>query len=142
MPKMLQFGEFLKTWSLRSNSVTRHVSFNRTKTGGKCQNSNATFWVIFKHCAQGPFFYFHIKIRFRFPWVSNKHFEVLNKGLKKFCLRFLVAFHRLNASKCLNICLTSNSQIQIICVRYQLKNHSEKIISKTTYITVNSLCKK
>ena len=36
--------------SLWSNSVTRQVSFNRTKIGGKCQNSNATFWVIFKHC--------------------------------------------------------------------------------------------
>ena len=33
------FGEFLKTWSLRSNSVTRQVSFSRTKIGGKCQNS-------------------------------------------------------------------------------------------------------
>ena len=52
MPK-IHFGEFLKTWSLRSNSVTRQVSFNRTKIGGKCQNgknSNATFWVIFKQC--------------------------------------------------------------------------------------------
>ena len=38
MPKMIHFGEFLKTWSLRSNSVTRQVSFNRTKIGGKCQN--------------------------------------------------------------------------------------------------------
>ena len=37
MPKMVHFGEFLKTWSLRSNSVTRLVSFNRTKIGGKCQ---------------------------------------------------------------------------------------------------------
>ena len=36
--KMVHFGEFLKTWSLRSNSVTRQVSFNRTKIGGKCQN--------------------------------------------------------------------------------------------------------
>ena len=26
-----------KTWTLRSNSVTRQVSFNRTKIGGKCQ---------------------------------------------------------------------------------------------------------
>ena len=34
---MVHFGEFSKTWSLRSNSVTRHVSFNRTKIG-KCQN--------------------------------------------------------------------------------------------------------
>ena len=51
MPKMLNFGEFLQTWSLRSNSVTRQVSFNTTKIAGKCQNSNATFWVIFKQCA-------------------------------------------------------------------------------------------
>ena len=39
MPKIVHFGEFLKTWSLRSNSVTRQVSFNRTKIGGKCQNA-------------------------------------------------------------------------------------------------------
>ena len=48
-----QFGELLKTLSLRSNSVTRQVNFNRTKIGRKCQkfkNSNATFWVIFKQC--------------------------------------------------------------------------------------------
>ena len=31
-------GEFLNTLGLRSNSVTRQVSFNRTKIGGKCQN--------------------------------------------------------------------------------------------------------
>ena len=48
MPDMVQVGEFLKTWSLRSNSVTRQVSFTRSKIGGKCQNSNVTFWVIFK----------------------------------------------------------------------------------------------
>ena len=48
VPKMVHFGEFLKNWSLRSNSVTWQVSFNRTKIGGKCQNSNATFLVIFK----------------------------------------------------------------------------------------------
>ena len=48
---MVHFGEFLKTWSLRSNSVTRQVNFNTTKISGKCKNSNATFWVIFKQCA-------------------------------------------------------------------------------------------
>ena len=55
---MVHFGEFLKKWSLRSNSVTRQVSFNRTKIGEKCQkskNSNATFWVIFKQCDDGVF---------------------------------------------------------------------------------------
>ena len=61
---MVQFGELLKTWSLLSNSVTRLVVFNRTKIGGKCQNSrhnsNATFWVIFKQCelCRCPFLYF------------------------------------------------------------------------------------
>ena len=67
MPKMVHFGEFLKTGSLRSNSVTRKVNFIWTKIVGKCQNtkiriqqnwwkipkfknSDATFLVIFKHC--------------------------------------------------------------------------------------------
>ena len=31
-------GEFLKTWSLRSNSATRQVTYNWTKNDGKCQN--------------------------------------------------------------------------------------------------------
>ena len=39
MPKMVNLGDLLKTWSLRSNSVTRQVKFNRTKIGEKCQNS-------------------------------------------------------------------------------------------------------
>ena len=34
MPKMANFGEFLKDLSLRSNSVTRRV----TKISGNCQN--------------------------------------------------------------------------------------------------------
>ena len=55
-PKMLNFGEVLKTRSLQSNSVTRQVTFNRTKNGGKCQNSNATFWVIFKQCELDKYF--------------------------------------------------------------------------------------
>ena len=50
MPKMVHFGEFLKTSSLWSMRLTRQFSFNETKNGGKCQNTNATFWVIFKQC--------------------------------------------------------------------------------------------
>ena len=34
---MVHFGEFLKTWSLRSNSFTRQVSFNRIKIGGNAK---------------------------------------------------------------------------------------------------------
>ena len=44
------FWRVLKTWSLQSNSDTRHVNFNRTKIGGKFKNSNGTFGVIFKQC--------------------------------------------------------------------------------------------
>ena len=36
--KMVNLGEFLKNCSLRSDSVTRNVNFNRTKIGQKCQN--------------------------------------------------------------------------------------------------------
>ena len=35
--KIAQFGDFFE--NVKSNSVTRQVSFNRTKIGGKCQNS-------------------------------------------------------------------------------------------------------
>ena len=48
MPKWRDF----EAWSFRLNSVTRQVNFNRTKIGGKCQNWNATFLVIFKHCVK------------------------------------------------------------------------------------------
>ena len=47
MPIIVHFGEFLflKSWSLRSNCVTRQVSLNRTKIGGKCQNSK----ILMRH---------------------------------------------------------------------------------------------
>ena len=50
--KNSQFGEFLKCWSLRSNSVTRQVIFIEEKLVKmpKLKTSNETFWVIFKHC--------------------------------------------------------------------------------------------
>ena len=35
--EMVHFSEFLKTWKLRLNSVTRQVNFIRTKVDGKCQ---------------------------------------------------------------------------------------------------------
>ena len=34
---MVHFGEFLETWSLWSNSVTRQDTFNRTKIGGNAK---------------------------------------------------------------------------------------------------------
>ena len=43
---MVHFGEFLKTWSLRSNSVTRQISINKTQIGGKCQIEKFK-WDIF-----------------------------------------------------------------------------------------------
>ena len=55
MPKIGQFGEFLKNWSLQSNSVTRQVNFDRTKISEnvKIRKLNATFLMIFKQCEHG-----------------------------------------------------------------------------------------
>ena len=55
MPKMVHFGEFLKPEACGQTvlRLERQVSFNRSKIGGKCQNSkysNATLWVIFIQC--------------------------------------------------------------------------------------------
>ena len=50
---MVHFGEFLKTWNLQSNSVTRQVTFSRTKIMWKMpklKNSNATLCVIKIQC--------------------------------------------------------------------------------------------
>ena len=54
IPKIVNFGKFLKTWSLRSNSVTKQVRLKKDKNWWKMpkfKSSNATFWVIFKQCA-------------------------------------------------------------------------------------------
>ena len=40
---MSHFDEFLNTWRLWSNSVTRQDNFDCTKISGKCQNSSTTF---------------------------------------------------------------------------------------------------
>ena len=69
--KHCEFCEFLKTWSLRSNSVTRHVNFNRTKIGGKCQNSK----ILMRH----------------FGWFSNTVRALQNSQCCIFsCIDFLL----------------------------------------------------
>ena len=40
LPKIVHFGEFLKTWCLRSNSVTRQVNFNMKKMVENAKVSN------------------------------------------------------------------------------------------------------
>ena len=73
MPKMVvNFNEFLKTWSLQSNSVTRQINFNKTKIRGKWQNSK----IQMRHLC----------------WFSNfvcvwNSFEKGSKGLFKFYIK-------------------------------------------------------
>ena len=49
MPKIVEFGEFFKTTSLWSNSVTRQVTFNWTKIGenAKVQNLKCDIFLDF-----------------------------------------------------------------------------------------------
>ena len=46
MPKVVNFGDILKTWSFGSNSVTRQVNFEWAKVNKKCQKWSilASFW--------------------------------------------------------------------------------------------------
>ena len=115
---MVHFGEFLKTWSLLSNSVTRQVIFKRTKIGGKCQNSNATFWVIFKQCVYLKHWCGNDVLLQKCSWwkiVRETSRQMLQNGLNwmprllpsyseillqrprksgKYCLSSLIRFHR------------------------------------------------
>ena len=50
MPKMLNLVSFGKTEACGQTVLPDRSVFHRTQIGGKCQNSNATFWVIFKQC--------------------------------------------------------------------------------------------
>ena len=77
-----QFGKFLKNWSLRSNSVTRQVSFNRTKIVGKCQNiknSNATFRELFKQCVVEQWYIFVLLIHcdYMYPLIAGLPNELI-----------------------------------------------------------------
>ena len=64
---------FLKNWSWWSNSVARQVNFDRTKIGGKYQNSNETFWVIFNQCESQ-------KSRFRSDFLTDFFWQ----GVRRF----------------------------------------------------------
>ena len=79
--KRVHFGEFLKTWSLRSNSVTRQVSYNRTQIGGnakilkfKCDNLNNSssvgyhWWkeILFPCCSKQMNLHWHQNFRLVF----------------------------------------------------------------------------
>ena len=76
---MVHFGEFLKTWNLRSNRVTRLVSFNWTKFGGKCLNwkinlrhfgwfSNTVKWLSNERSSLRSHY---CCMRLHFEWFSN-----------------------------------------------------------------------
>ena len=47
MPKIVHFGDFLKNWSLWSNSVTRQVNFYRQKLVKNAKIKNGAFFTNF-----------------------------------------------------------------------------------------------
>ena len=98
--KMVNFGEFLKTWSLRSNSVTRQVNFNRTKIGGKCQNSKIqmrhlgnfqTMWTWWTSNSFAPFMSldFGAKIQSKQILIQITYFAQFPTWMFKKALRIL-----------------------------------------------------
>ena len=84
--KNVNLGEFWKTWSLRSNSVNRQVSFN----------PNATFWVFFKQCAM-PFHLPTSKMKKPVESTSKRYrsvFQMWCKILLILTSRFFIDFLR------------------------------------------------
>ena len=79
-----------KTWSFRSSSVTRQVIIKRTNIGGTCQNSNATFCVIFKQC-EGLSFLSSIFYGFWFLTVFHQIFLLRLRKLHIFFLASLLS---------------------------------------------------
>ena len=75
MAKIVNFGDFLKTWCLLSNSVTRQVTFNWTKIIEKCHNWNATFlvtlWIGFKLLPVWITMLLKVPIRNTVHWSGN-----------------------------------------------------------------------
>ena len=72
----------LENWSLWSNSVIKQVNFSMTKIVEKCpkcQNSNEKFWEIFNHFA------LELLIRIR-CWALNRQFTVFFKARKWYFL--------------------------------------------------------
>ena len=64
---MVQFGEFLKTLKAVKQSY-QTGQFEEVKNWWKMPkltNSNATFWVIFKHCESVEYYLKHIRFRVR-----------------------------------------------------------------------------
>ena len=85
MPKTVNFGEILKSWNLRSISVTRQVNLKWANIGEKCQMfsySNATFWILFKHCVVVTSLAKHFLIFRKFLKNAKKSLETQNT----FCL--------------------------------------------------------
>ena len=82
MPIIVHFGEFLKNWSLRSNSVTRHVTFKRTKIGGKCQNQKLKMrhFESFSNIVRLRDFHFWSFRSFlaTFPWICILWLWIIN----------------------------------------------------------------
>lgn len=91
--KMVQFGEFMKTWRLWSKSVTRLTILNWRKTGEKCQKFklecdilghfqtlcitsllilNETFFAIFNQCANATL----INLKRQWVWPQRKPMEL------------------------------------------------------------------
>ena len=128
MPKMVKFGEFLKIWNLRSNSVTRQVNY------AKIKNSNATLGVIFKRCDnvwllwyfgdQNNFFY-NISITVKYINLFHLFHNIWKKNWKIFFASFGVTnkwnphahFFRIAPFTLKSTSLKSHGNIRIFPVR-------------------------
>ena len=96
MPKTVHFGEFLTSWSLRSNSITRQVNFELAKNVGKLLK-NCRFWV-FRLWHFPPIFVI-LKLTCLVTLFDHKLY-IFSKSRQKRFLAFLMNSKCLRSSHC------------------------------------------
>ena len=127
MPKTGQFGEFLQNWSLRSNSVTRLVSFNRQKLAEnakiqkfKCDilSNFQTMWC-WLYTRMSTLSTFECLIQNRFERLYNFYFGAFGSVVKQGQILLLTQLDQLEVFfRMLRICVPFRSTIKIFEPNY------------------------
>ena len=97
MPKLVDFVEFLQTWILQLNIVTRQVSFKCTtlvENAKMKKKWNEIFWVIFEQCESHS------------NWVNDRSSLVKNEvwGQLKKCIGKMSKVRKARAKTWLHFC--------------------------------------
>ena len=73
MPKIVHFGEFFENLKLAVKQC--YQTGQKMVENAKIKNSNGTFWIIFKQCAEAAKVFWHLRKKQRKPFILGSRFE-------------------------------------------------------------------